>query len=108
MHCQVTFVCATVHKPPSLDCISYPENIPYGSTLRRAQRGSKNCGSFAWFPLSEALESMNLERLQEIEMIDPTRLPPWRQEAFSLIKFQPGSEIAVGKAEAVRSTSDIV
>jgi hypothetical protein len=51
---------------------------------------------------------MNLERLQEMEMIDPTQLPPWRQEAFSLIKIQPGREIAVEKAEAVRSTSDIV
>jgi hypothetical protein len=37
-------IAGTVHKPPSLDCIPYPENIPYGSTLRRAQRGRKNCG----------------------------------------------------------------
>jgi hypothetical protein len=51
---------------------------------------------------------MNLERLQGIEMIDPTRLPPWRQETFSLMEIQPGREMAVEKAEAVWSTSDIV
>jgi hypothetical protein len=51
---------------------------------------------------------MNLERLQGIEMIDPTRLPPWRQETFSLMEIQPGREIAVEKAEAVWSTSDIL
>jgi hypothetical protein len=97
---------------------------------------------------------MNLERLQEIEMIDPTRLPPWRQETFSLpvvspgslflklliagtrgtihnscvlsgpdvgcslppwrqetfslMEIQPGREMAVEKAEAVWSTSDIL
>jgi hypothetical protein len=41
-------------------------------------------------------------------MIDPTRLPPWRQETFSLMEIQPGREMAVEKAEAVWSTSDIV
>ncbi|OQE10083.1 hypothetical protein PENFLA_c095G04406 [Penicillium flavigenum] len=51
---------------------------------------------------------MNLERLQEIEMIDPTPLPPWRQEAFSLIEIEPDRKIAIERAEAARSTSDIV
>jgi hypothetical protein len=37
---------------------------------------------------SEALETMNLERLQEIEMIDPTPQPPWRKEAFSSFRVR--------------------
>ena len=32
---------------------------------------------------------MDLERLREIEMIDPTPLPPWRAEAFSKIEIEP-------------------
>ena len=51
---------------------------------------------------------MDLERLREIEMIDPTQLPPWRSEAFSKIEIEPDKEIAIERAEAARSTSDIV
>ena len=51
---------------------------------------------------------MDLERLREIEMIDPTPLPPWRPEAFSKIEIEPDKEIAMERAEAARSASDIV
>ncbi|KAJ5593504.1 hypothetical protein N7537_010408 [Penicillium hordei] len=46
---------------------------------------------------------MNLGRLQEIEMIDPTPLPPWRKEE---IESERG--IAIIMAEVARSTADIV
>jgi ribonuclease HI len=51
---------------------------------------------------------MNLERLKEIEMIDPTPLPPWRKEAFSEIEIESDREIALERAEVARSTADIV
>ena len=51
---------------------------------------------------------MDLERLHEIEMIDPTPLPPWRPEAFSKIEIEPDKEIAMERAEAARSASDVV
>ncbi|KAJ6004637.1 hypothetical protein N7540_013006 [Penicillium herquei] len=51
---------------------------------------------------------MNLERLREIEMIDPTPLPPWRPEVFSEIKIEPDREAAIEQAEVTRSISDAV
>jgi hypothetical protein len=51
---------------------------------------------------------MNLERLREIETIDPTPLPPWRPEVFSEIEIEPDREAAIEKAEATRSISDVV
>jgi len=85
-----------------------PQKHPIWNALNRAQRRRNNRGSFARFPLSEALKTMNLERLQEIEMIDPTPLPPWRKEAFSEIEIESDREIAIERAEAARSTADIV
>jgi hypothetical protein len=43
---------------------------------------------------------MNPERLHELEMIDPTPLPPWPTEAFSKIVNEPDREIAIERAEA--------
>ena len=51
---------------------------------------------------------MDLERLREIEMIDPTPLPPWRPEAFLKIEIEPDKDIAMKRAEAARSASEIV
>jgi hypothetical protein len=51
---------------------------------------------------------MKLERLQEIEMIDPIQLPPWRKEACSEIEIEPDRELAIERTEAARSTADIV
>jgi ribonuclease HI len=85
-----------------------PQKHPIWSALRRAQRRRNNRGSFARFPLSDALKTMNLERLQEIEMIDPTPLPPWRKEAFSEIEIESDRELAIGRAETAQATADIV
>lgn len=51
---------------------------------------------------------MSLERLHELEMIDPTPLPPWRTETFSTIEIGPDREIAIERAETARSKSDVV
>lgn len=85
-----------------------PRKNPIWSVLHRAQRRRNNRGSFGRFPLSEALKTMSLERLQEIEMIDPTPLPPWRKEAFSEIEIESDREVALEKPEAPRSTANIV
>ncbi len=50
---------------------------------------------------------MNLERLQEIEMIDPTPLPPGEKKLLE-IEIESDREIAIERAEAARSTADIV
>jgi hypothetical protein len=38
---------------------------------------------------------MNLERLREIEMIDPSPPAPWRRETFSGIEIEPDRELAL-------------
>jgi ribonuclease HI len=85
-----------------------PRKHPIWDTLLRAQRRRNNVRSRARFPLAEALKTMSLERLQELELIDPTPLPPWRTEAFSEIEIKPDREIAMARADAARSNSDVV
>lgn len=51
---------------------------------------------------------MSLERLKELEMIDPQLLPPWRPEAFAEIEIEPDRRIAMDRAKTTQSSSDIV
>lgn len=51
---------------------------------------------------------MNLERLNELETIDPRPLPPWRAESFTEIEIQSDQETARERAENVQTTSDLV
>jgi hypothetical protein len=51
---------------------------------------------------------MNLERLNELETIDPRPLPPWRAESFTEIEIQSDRETARERAENVQTTSDLV
>lgn len=80
---------------------------PIWSALSRAQKRRNNVGSYARFPLAEALKTMDLERLNELETIDPRPLPPWRTEPFAEIEIEADRERARERAETVRSTSDI-
>ena len=85
-----------------------PRKHPIWDALLRAQRRRNNVGTSARFPLAEALKTLSLEKLHELEMTDPTPLPPWRTKAFSTIEVEPDREIAMERAEAARSSSDIV
>jgi ribonuclease HI len=51
---------------------------------------------------------MDLQRLDELETIDPSPLAPWRDEPFAEIEVGSDRETAVERAETVRSMSDIV
>ncbi|KAI3096011.1 hypothetical protein CBS147333_9647 [Penicillium roqueforti] len=51
---------------------------------------------------------MNLERLDELETIDPRPLPPWRAESFAEIEIGSDRETARERAETVGSRSAIV
>jgi hypothetical protein len=51
---------------------------------------------------------MDVDRLNELEMIDPRPLPPWRSDAFTEIELEHDRETARERAEAARNTSDIV
>ena len=85
-----------------------PRDHPIWSTLLRAQKRRNNVGSYARFPLAEALKTMNVGRLGELETIDPRLLPPWQAEPFTEIEIQPDRETVRERAEAVRSTAGIV
>lgn len=85
-----------------------PRDHPIWDTLSRAQKRWNNIGSYARFPLAEALKTMNVDRLNELEMIDPRPLPPWRSEAFTEINVEPDRETAKEDAETIGSRSDIV
>lgn len=85
-----------------------PRDHPIWDALRRAQKRRNNIGSYARFPLAEALKTMNLERLDELETIDPRPLPPWRAESFAEIEIGSDRETARERAETVGSTSAIV
>jgi hypothetical protein len=85
-----------------------PRDHPIWDTLSRAQKRRNNIGSHARFPLAEALKTMNVDRLNELEMIDPRPLPPWRREAFADISIKPDREIAREDAETIGSRSDII
>lgn len=50
--------------------------------------GRNNVGSYARFPLAEALKTMDVDRLRELETIDPRPLPPWRTNAFTEIELE--------------------
>jgi ribonuclease HI len=51
---------------------------------------------------------MDLDRLDELETIDPRPLPPWRAEAFTEIEIESDREIARERAETIRSISELV
>jgi hypothetical protein len=85
-----------------------PRNHPIWDALRRAQNRRNNVGSYARFPLAEALKTMDLARLDELETIDPRPLPPWRAESFTDIEIGSDRETARVRAMTARSTSPIV
>ncbi|KAI3094034.1 hypothetical protein CBS147333_10045 [Penicillium roqueforti] len=85
-----------------------PRDHPVWMALLRAQKRRNNIGSYARFPLAEALKTMDLDRLNELETIDPRPLPPWRADAFAKIEIESDREIARVRADTARSTSDAI
>ncbi|MDN6490718.1 MAG: hypothetical protein L0K41_10005 [Yaniella sp.] len=85
-----------------------PRDHPVWTALLRAQKRRNNIGSYARFPLAEALKTMDLDRLNELETIDPRPLPPWRADAFAKIEIESDREIARERADTARSTSDAI
>jgi ribonuclease HI len=85
-----------------------PREHPIWSALSRAQKRRDNIGSYARFPLAESLKTMDPDRLNGLETIDPRPLPPWRTEPFTDIEIGSDREAARDWAETIRSTADIV
>jgi hypothetical protein len=56
----------------------------------------------------EALKTMDLTRLNELETIDPIPLAPRRTEPFANIAIEPNREVGRNKAKTIRATDDDV
>ena len=85
-----------------------PRDHPIWTALLRAQKRRNNIGSCARFPLAEALKTMDLGRLAELEVVDPRPLPPWRREPFTEIEIEQDREVARERAETIGTRADIV
>lgn len=64
-------------------------------------------GSYACFPLAEALKTMDVDRLNELETIDPRPVSPWRLDAFTETEHGHDRETARERVESVKHISDI-
>jgi hypothetical protein len=85
-----------------------PREHPIWSALLRVQNCRNNIGSYARFPLAVALKTMDVDRLNELETIDPRPLPPWRKDAFTEIELEPDRETARERAASAKDRSDII
>ena len=54
------------------------------------------------------MKTMDVDRLNELETINPRPLALWRLEAFTEIELEPNREFARERAASARDTSDIV
>ncbi|KAJ5980181.1 reverse transcriptase [Penicillium waksmanii] len=84
-----------------------PRDNPIWDALSRARNRKNNVGSYARFPIAEALKTMDVDRLNALEMIDPRPLLPWRSDAFTEIELDHDRETARERAEIVRNISNI-
>ena len=71
-----------------------PDDHPARAAVERAKVRSRHIGSGHRFPLAETLRTMDLDRLQALEIIDPKPQPPWQTPAFMEIDIEPDREKA--------------
>src|SRR5699024_6686248 len=71
-----------------------PNDHPARAVVERAKIRSRHIGSGHRFPLAETLRTMDLDRLQALETIDPKPQPPWQTPAFMEIEIEPDREKA--------------
>lgn len=71
-----------------------PHDHPARTVVERAKIRSRHIGLGHRFPLAETLRTMDLDRLQALETIDPRPQPPWQTPAFMEIEIEPDREKA--------------
>lgn len=85
-----------------------PRDHAIWSALLRAQKRRNNVGSYARFPLAEALKTMDLDMLAKLETMHPKPLPPWQCEVFAEVEIEPDREVARERAETIMTRTDVV
>jgi ribonuclease HI len=84
-----------------------PRDHPAHAVVVRAATRSTHVGTGARFPLAETLRTMDLNRLQALEIINPKPQQPWQTPAFTEIDIEPDREKAMDKASARQKTAGI-
>ncbi|THC88516.1 hypothetical protein EYZ11_012034 [Aspergillus tanneri] len=85
-----------------------PSDHPIREVLERARKRSRNAVARFRFPLAQTIKTMNLERLDAVETIDPKPLAPWIPPAFAEIDIEPDRQKAKEKAAALRATTNTI
>jgi hypothetical protein len=79
----------------------------YG-VLERTKRRVKRKKNHPKFPLAEAMRTMDINQLEDMETIDPRPLEPWRRPVFDKIDIETDREVAIGKATDLLKSSETV
>lgn len=77
-------------------------------TLAGSQTQRQSSVALPLSPGGDSQKTMDPGSLAELEKIDPRAVPPWRREAFAEIEIEPDRELAIARAENIRSHTDIV
>lgn len=85
-----------------------PRNHLIWTALLQAQKRRNNIGLYTRFLLAEALKTIDLNRLNKLETIDPQPLPLQHADAFAKIKIESDQEIAREQADTAQSTSNTI
>jgi ribonuclease HI len=85
-----------------------PRSHPIRAVLERMDRRTIRKGSGAKLPLAETAKTLDLDILQNLELIDPKPLKPWRQPAFKSINIENDKEKANGKLISLLHTPETI
>lgn len=75
-----------------------PKDHPIHDVIARGRTRSMHRNPDPQFPLAETMKTMNLKRLNPLEVIDPKPLALWHAPAFADIHVNSDREIAIEKS----------
>ena len=85
-----------------------PHDHPMHGVLERTKRRVKRKKNHPKFPLAEAMRTMDIDQLEDLETINPRPLEPWRRPGFNKIDIETDKEAAIQKATRLLKTSETV
>ncbi|KAI2930363.1 hypothetical protein CBS147321_10551 [Aspergillus niger] len=84
-----------------------PADHPVHEVIARARARRTHTGTGQRFPLAETMRTMDLSRLQALEIIDPNPLAPWRTSSFTEIDIEADPEKAKASALTRQAMTEI-
>ncbi|EGD99960.1 hypothetical protein TESG_08624 [Trichophyton tonsurans CBS 112818] len=80
-----------------------PSNHPVQDVLARSRRRSRHVGTGPRLPMAETMKTMDLERLELLETIDPNPPAPWDPPIFETITIESDPVKAMEEADRLRT-----